>query len=208
MERIVDLLCLVILIAIAFILESKRLFAFIDTLPINVQAGSSKLFMLLGIGAFLLASLGIFLWLIRKNKKINALVVKLWSGFKGGLLSIFKLENKGLFVFYSIVIWLLYFFMSYAVIMAFPSTSKLGVHAVLGLFAIGAIAMTVPLPGGAGSYHVLVPQGLFFLYGIPKPEAVAFTFIFHGWQTAIVVVVGAVSLIVTSVLVKKKSQPD
>jgi len=208
MERIVDLLCLVILIAIAFILESKRLFAFIDTLPINVQAGGSKLFVLLGVGAFLLASLGILLLVIRKNKKINALVMKLWSGFKGGLLSVFKLENKGLFVFYSVVIWLLYFFMSYAVIMAFPSTSKLGVHAVLGLFAIGAIAMTVPLPGGAGSYHVLVPQGLFFLYGIPKTEAVAFTFIFHGWQTAIVIVVGAVSLIVTSVLVKKKSQPD
>lgn len=205
MERIVDLICLLVLIAIAFVLESKRLFAFVDTLPINLKAGGSKLLVLLIVAAMLFAGAGIVYWLIRKNKKINSIVIKLWSGFKGGLLSVFRMEHKGLFVFYSVVIWLLYFFMSYAVIMAFPATSKLGVQAVLGLFAIGAIAMTVPLPGGAGSYHVLVPQGLFFLYAIPKTEAVAFTFIFHGWQTAIVIVVGALSLIVTSILVKNNS---
>lgn len=207
MERIVDLLCLVFLIAISFILESQKLVAFIDTLPINIQAGSSKLVILLWFGAFLLIFFGVLYWLISKNKKVNSLAIKLWNGFKGGLLSVFKLESKGLFAFYSVVIWLFYFFMSYCVIMAFPATSELGFRAVLGLFAIGAIAMTVPLPGGTGSYHVLVPQGLVFLYGIPTTEAVAFTFIFHGWQTLIVIVAGALSLIVTSMLVKKNSQP-
>lgn len=207
MERIVDLLCLVILIAISFILESRKLFAFIDTLPINIQAGSSKLVIILCIGAFLLLLFGIFYWLISRNKKLNSLAVKLWNGFKGGLLSVFIMESKVLFAFYSVVIWLLYFFMSYCVIKAFPATSVLGFQAVLGLFAIGAIAMTVPLPGGTGSYHVLVPQGLVFLYAIPKTEAVAFTFIFHGWQTAIVIVAGVLSLVVTSILVKKNSQP-
>lgn len=206
MERIVDLLCLVILIALSFVLESQKLFAFIDTLPINIKAGSSKLALMLWFGAFLFILFGVFYWLITKNKKLNSLALKLWDGFKGGLLSVFKMESKGLFVFYSVVIWLLYFFMSYCVIKAFPATSELGVQAVLGLFAIGAIAMTVPLPGGTGSYHVLVPQGLVFLYGIPKTEAVAFTFIFHGWQTAIVIIAGALSLIVTSILVKKNSQ--
>jgi hypothetical protein len=62
------------------------------------------------------------------------------------------------------------------------------------------------LPGGAGSYHVLVPQGLFFLYSIPRADAVAFTFIFHGWQTGVLVIVGAISLVLTSLLVKKVSK--
>ena len=163
--------------------------------------------MLLDSALFCCSSLESFTGSSAKNKKLNSLAVKLWNGFKGGLLSVFKMESKGLFVFYSVVIWLLYFFMSYCVIKAFPATSELGVQAVLGLFAIGAIAMTVPLPGGTGSYHVLVPQGLVFLYGIPKTEAVAFTFIFHGWQTAIVIIAGVLSLIVTSILVKKNSQP-
>ena len=120
-----------------------------------------------------------------------------------GMLSVFKLERKGLFIFYSCFIWLLYFAMSYTVLKAFPATSGLGFNAVLSLFAIGAIAMAAPLPGGMGSYHVLVPQGLFFLYNIPLPDAVAFTFIFHGWQTALYIVFGALSLVITSYIVER-----
>lgn len=207
-ERIVDLLCLVILIAISFLLESQKLLAFIETLPITMSSSSSKFITLLYVGVFALTFFGVLYWLIKKNKKLNSFVVKIWKGFKGGLLSVFKLKNKGVFIVYSLGIWLLYFFMSYAVIKAFPATSELGFQAVISLFAIGAIAMAAPLPGGTGSYHVLVPQGLVFLYGIPKTDAVAFTFIFHGWQTAILIVAGAISLIITSLIVKKKSQPD
>jgi uncharacterized membrane protein YbhN (UPF0104 family) len=94
--------------------------------------------------------------------------------------------------------------MSYAVLKAFPSTSLLDYGAVLSLFAIGSIAMAAPLPGGAGSYHLLVPQGLVFLYHVPYGDAVAFTVIFHGWQTLIMILGGAVSLLITSYEVKKK----
>ncbi len=204
-ERIVDLVCLIILIAVSFIVESEKLFAFIDTLPIEAGQSSSRLSILIYIAIGLLAILGILIWLVKKNKKLNAFFVKTWYGFKDGLLSIFRLKNKGLFIGYSIVIWLLYFLMSYLVILAFPETRHLGINAVLSLFAIGSIAMAAPLPGGTGSYHVLVPQGLVFLYNIPQADAVAFTFIFHGWQTAIMIIGGAISLIITSILVKKKS---
>lgn len=207
MERIVDLFCLAVLIGISFVLESQKLFDFIDTLPISMEAGGSKLVLVLWIGGLGFLILLIFYWLIRKNEKLKRLAIKVWNGFKGGLLSVFQLEKKGLFVFYSVIIWVLYFFMSYCVIRAFPATSDLGFQAVMGLFAIGAIAMAVPLPGGTGSYHVLVPQGLVFLYGIPNTEAVAFTFIFHGWQTIIVICAGALSLLVTSIVVKKNLQP-
>jgi hypothetical protein len=157
------------------------------------------------VAVSLLALLGIFIWVVKRNKKLNAFLVKTWLGFKDGLLSIFRLKQKGLFILYSVVIWLLYFLMSYTVILAFPETRHLGLNAVLSLFAIGSIAMAAPLPGGTGSYHVLVPQGLVFLYHIPQADAVAFTFIFHGWQTAIMIVGGAISLVITSIVVKKKS---
>jgi glycosyltransferase 2 family protein len=143
---------------------------------------------------------------VKKNKKVNAFVVRTWEGFKDGFLSIFRLRNKGLFIFYSLTIWALYFLMSYTVILAFEQTKHLGLDAVLSMFAIGSIAMAVPLPGGTGSYHVLVPQGLVFLYNIPQADAVAFTFIFHGWQTAVLIAGGAISLIVTSVILKKKRE--
>lgn len=203
-ERIVDLVCLLLLISVSFFLESEKLFAFIDTLPIGDGQSSSRFSILIYIGAGLIILLLLFIWLVKKNKKLNAFLAKIWHGFKDGLLSIFRLKNKGLFIFYSIVIWFLYFLMSYTVILAFPETRHLGMSAVLSLFAIGSIAMAAPLPGGTGSYHVLVPQGLVFLYNIPQADAVAFTFIFHGWQTAIMIAGGAISLIITSILVKKK----
>jgi uncharacterized protein (TIRG00374 family) len=203
-ERIVDVLCLVILIGFCFIIESEKLFSFIQTLPIGAGQSSKLNFIIyLILGLIIFAAIAI--WIVRKNKRINAFVMKTWEGFKHGLLSVFKLERKGLFIFYSLLIWSLYFLMSYTVILAFPETKHLGVSAVLSLFAIGSIAMAAPLPGGTGSYHVLVPQGLVFLYHIPQADAVAFTFIFHAWQTAIMIVGGAVSLLITSILVKRNS---
>ena len=203
-ERIVDVVCLLILIAIAFVVESDKLFAFIETLPIGAGDNSSRLMILgiAGVGFLLLLAIGV--WMVKRNKKLNAFVVRTWHGFKDGLLSIFRLKDKGLFITYSVLIWFLYFLMSYTVILAFPETEHLGVGAVLSLFAIGSIAMAAPLPGGTGSYHVLVPQGLVFLYAIAEADAVAFTFIFHGWQTAIMIVGGAISLVATSVILKKK----
>ena len=205
-ERIVDLICLIILISVSFFVESEKLFAFIDTLPIGEGQPSSRFTILIYLGIGLLAMLGILIWVVKKNKRLNAFFVKTWQGFKGGLLSVFRLQNKGLFIFYSLVIWSLYFLMSYTVILAFPETQHLGFSAVLSLFAIGSIAMAAPLPGGTGSYHVLVPQGLVFLYNVPQADAIAFTFIFHGWQTAIMIAGGAISLIITTILVKRKAR--
>lgn len=206
-ERIVDMICLLVLIAICFFIETEKLMAFIDTLPFSASGNSKFLLLIyLGLGCAVLFLLG---WLIlKRNKKLYDVVLKFWTGFKSGLLTIFQLKNKGLFIFYSLLIWILYFVMSYTVLMAFPSTSELGLRAVLSLFAIGSIAMAAPLPGGTGAYHVLVPQGLVFLYSLPLSDAIAFTFIFHGWQTFIMIVAGAVSLLITSYRVKKKSKVD
>jgi uncharacterized protein (TIRG00374 family) len=198
-ERIIDVICLVLLIAISFFVEWKKLKVFIDSLEVPSSTG----FTLSPLAIFILAGAAVFivgLFLLRKNEKFKKIV----SGFKEGLFSIFQLKNKGLFVFYSIAIWALYFLMSYWVMKAFSETQDLGFSAVLTLFAIGSIAMAVPLPGGAGSYHTLVPMGLVALYDLPKADAIAFVFIFHGWQTLIVIVSGVISLIISYWIIRWK----
>jgi glycosyltransferase 2 family protein len=202
-ERVVDVICLLILVLLSFLVESKKLVAFVQQLPIG--QGTSNFQVILYLLLMVLVMLGIFFWLYKRNKRFRDFSRKMWEGFKSGLLSIKKLDKKRLFLGYSFLIWFLYFLMSYTVILAFPETSTLGMSAVLSLFAIGSIAMAAPLPGGTGSYHVLVPQGLVFLYGIAQTDAVAFVFIFHGWQTAMLIVCGAVSLIITSVLIKRRA---
>lgn len=198
-ERIVDVICLVALIALSFFVEWKKLKAFIDSLELPSSSGSSispwTILIPVGVAGFVL-----ILFLLRKNEKFKKVI----SGFKEGLLAVFQLKNKGLFVFYSIVIWALYFLMSYLVLKAFTETQELGVSAVLTLFAIGAIAMAVPLPGGAGSYHTLVPMGLVALYNLPQTDAIAFVFIFHGWQTLITILGGVVSLVISYWIIRWK----
>jgi hypothetical protein len=204
-ERLVDLVFLVLLILIAFIVEFDKLMSFINTLPIQSSGFATKALSLTAAGFVALGLGWLFFILARRNQKLHAFLLKLIQGFKDGFVAIFKLEHKLGFIAYSVAIWFLYFVMSYCVILAFPETSTLGMSAVLSLFAIGSIAMAVPLPGGTGSYHTMVPAGLVFLYNIPKSDAVAFTFVFHGWQTLLVIVVGAISLVITSLMLRKKT---
>lgn len=200
-ERLIDLICLLALIALSFFVEWDKLKGFIETLPFASGEKSYALWIIAGVvGVGLLIA---FIYLIRRNEKLK----KLFLGFKNGLLAVFRLRNKPLFIFYSIAIWGLYFIMSYLVVLAFPETSGLGISAVLTLFAIGAIAMAAPLPGGAGSYHTLVPLGLVTLYNLPQTDAIAFVFIFHGWQTFVMIVAGVISLIISYALMRWKKQP-
>ncbi|GAB1446093.1 MAG: flippase-like domain-containing protein [Cyclobacteriaceae bacterium] len=190
-ERMVDVLCLIILIAISFIVEWDKLMTFINALPFS--SGGGGIYKWLIIGGVLLGALALAIYFFRRNEKLKKIVV----GFKEGLLAVFRLEHGFAFVVISILIWFLYFVMSYLVIIAFPETQWLGISAVLTLFAMGAIAMAVPLPGGAGSYHTIVPLGLVVLYNLPQGEAIAFVFIFHAWQTFIMIVGGVLSLIIS-----------
>jgi glycosyltransferase 2 family protein len=201
-ERIVDLICLILLIGISFIVEWTRLKAFIDTLDFS-RSGSSSFPIWIIIAIVILLGLVVAFYLLRNNQKLRKILV----GFKDGVMAIFQLKNKTLFILYSIAIWTLYFIMSYFVVIAFPETRELGVSAVLTLFAIGSIAMAAPLPGGAGSYHTLVPLGLVMLYNLPKSDAIAFVFIFHGWQTVIMIVAGVISLIISYLIIRWKKVP-
>ncbi len=200
-ERLIDLICLVTLIGISFFVEWKRLKVFINTLELPTGSTSYRWWILGGLGLIIILILAVYF--LARNKKVR----KILLGFKEGLMAIFQMQNKSLFIFYSIAIWALYFLMSYFVILAFPQTSQLGVGAVLTLFAIGAIAMAVPLPGGAGSYHTLVPLGLVMLYNLPEPDAIAFVFIFHGWQTLLMIVGGVISLLISYWKIRWKVVP-
>jgi glycosyltransferase 2 family protein len=202
-ERMVDVVCLLLLIALSFFAEWQKLKKFIDSLNFSSGEGFSisPWMVVVVIGGVIFVAAIFFL---RKNKKL----LKIIEGFKEGLLAIFKMQNKGLFIAYSLGIWLLYFLMSYLVIKAFPETEDLGFSAVLTLFAVGSIAMAAPLPGGAGSYHTLVPLALVMLYNLPQADAVAFVFIFHGWQTILMILMGVLSLIASYLIIKWRKQKE
>lgn len=198
-ERLVDIICMLTLVLISFIVEWDKLELFMSSLDFSGGGTKPKVSPLLIIVIAGIAGLVLVFYLLRKNPRLRKLI----NGFKEGFLAIFRLRNKWLFVFYSVAIWGLYFLMSYTVMLAFGETADLGIRAVLTIFAIGAIAMAAPLPGGAGSYHLLLPMGLVSLYAMNRADAVAFVFIFHAWQTIVLALAGFVCLLISLWLIRK-----
>ncbi len=196
-ERVVDIIFLFLLIGASFIAEWDKLTTFLSSLGVSANGISISPWIPI-VAVIVIAGLLFLFFRFRNNEKLQ----KILGGFKEGLTAVFRVKNKSLFIFYSLGIWALYFLMSYSVIKAFPETSTLGFSAVLTLFALGTIAMTVPLPGGAGSYHTIVPLGLVMLYNLPKPDAIAFVFVFHAWQTLILIVAGVVSLVISYFVIR------
>jgi uncharacterized protein (TIRG00374 family) len=199
-ERLIDVVFLLGFIATSFLIEYEKLIellsGFLEKREEAQVATDAFPTMWLAIGLLLVLVLVAFV-LIKSGKlaKIMPKLNEVWGNLKKGLFSVFTLEKKGLFLVYSLTIWVLYFLMAWLCMLAFPETKKLGLDAALSIFTLGSIAMAMPLPGGTGSYHVLVPAGLTLLYGLNPDKALAFTIVFHAWQTVVIIAFGLLSMI-------------
>lgn len=199
-ERVIDVVFLLSFITASFLIEYDKLVGLLSDFLAKraaVQSTSSGISPIWFVLIFLTIGLSTLFLLIKlgKLRGITDKLKEIWLNMRKGLFSVFSLDKKGLFLFYSLFIWVLYFLMAWLVMLAFQETKVLGLEAALTVFTIGSIAMAMPLPGGAGSYHILVPAGLNLFYGLAVDKALGFTIIFHAWQTFVVIAVGLVSMI-------------
>lgn len=212
-ERLIDLILLIGFIFASFLIEFDNLIYFIESLDIIESYKSINIIypILILVCASIFSFMIVKFFMNSKNVKIisiRAKITEFIGGLKKGFLSVLNLESKGLFAFYSALIWILYYAMTMSVMYAFPETNHLTMYAAVSIFAIGGIAMAIPLPGGAGSYHTLVPLGLVLLYGLEQSKAVAFTFIYHGWQTFVIIVFGVLSLLISQYKIQKRKNAN
>lgn len=212
-ERVIDLIFLIVLIGTSFLIEVDNLLLFFNSDEVKaLQGNESSEGMPWGIiTSGILGLVGIFtiFWYLFKTRRYLMLRFisrskNVITGVRDGAKSVLKLKQRGLFIIYSLAIWICYYLMMYFVMLAFPETENLGLDAALTIFVIGGIAMAIPLPGGAGSFHILVTTGLVLLYSLAQDKAVAFTFIFHGWQTVVIIIVGAISMFISQFLRNKR----
>ncbi len=213
-ERVIDLLLLIVLIGVIFISQFTKFSQFIqDYLNHNADKNieSSPPYILYGILIFIILS-GLFFFFLYKYKQdfFTGFITKVKAflgGLKVGLLSILKLEKKWLYALYSLAIWACYFLMIYTIFKASDYTSGLGMMDALTIFVVGGIAMAIPMPGGAGSYHLLVAAAFFTLCGLPDAtKNTAFTTVFHGWHTIVLIVVGGISLFISQYKIKNANK--
>lgn len=122
--------------------------------------------------------------------------VRFISGLIVGVQSILKMENKGRFLFYTLMLWALYIPMTWLPFMMFEETSLLTIIDAITLLGISTIGFVVPVPGGVGTYHGLVMVLLPILdEGISAARALSFATINHAVQSIFYVVAGIISYV-------------
>jgi uncharacterized membrane protein YbhN (UPF0104 family) len=195
-ERAVDVICLMLVFIGALFFQGgvigdqlSREFSgmFRD------QAGkmdTGKL-VLLGSGALALVIAGYFL--LKRFGHIDAVakIKNIFNGILHGLNSIRLIEHKGLFIFHSIFIWVLYLASTTIGIYALRETAHLGIGGGLTTLAVGSVGMILT-PGGIGAYPLLVAK-LMGWYGIDeKTIGNALGWLLWSVQTLIILIGGLI----------------
>ena len=143
------------------------------------------------------------LWLGLKKTKLYAKIKQMVRGFIDGLLSLKTMHRKGLFLFYTIGIWIGYFLEFYLAFFCFPFTAELSVVQALVIFAAISLAIIIPTPNGAGPWHFVVIS-MMTLYGVSQTDASSFALIVHAFQTLGVMCLGAYGWVALQVRTKKR----
>lgn len=117
-------------------------------------------------------------------------------GLRDGVMSLRNVRNIPLFLFHSIAIWVAYFLHYYLTFFCFEATSGLDMTCALVTFIVGSIAVLVPTPNGAGSWHFAV-KTMLILYGVAETPALYFVLVVHSVQTLLVALLGIYGWIMT-----------
>ncbi len=193
-ERIVDLFITLLIAISIFFIQFDIIYDFAASLFADTSSSNAILYGIIT----LVGILALYLIYRFRHWFYNLPIIKKFKDFIEGMLdgvrTIFKLEQKGLFIFYSIFIWVMYFFMPYFVLFALDGTSHLGASASLTVLLFGTAAMIVPVPGGVGTFEVMVPAGL-ALYGIGSLVGSSYALITHAIQFIVIIGVGVISII-------------
>jgi uncharacterized protein (TIRG00374 family) len=190
-ERLIDML-LVLLFVCVMLLTQLDVFLSLFAQTGTNEASFSKLLTspktYLIVVAVVVACVA--LWMPLRKTKLYAKVKQAISGFVDGLLSLKTMHRKGLFLLYTIGIWVGYFLEFYIAFFCFPFTADLTVVQALVIFAAISLAIIIPTPNGAGPWHFVVIS-MMTLYGVSHTDASSFALIVHTFQTLGVIMLGA-----------------
>jgi glycosyltransferase 2 family protein len=191
-ERAFDMVTLMVIALMAFGLQAQFVSNYLATKmgAMSDKFESSKMILLvLGIGAVLSIPVAVILYRRYKETKVGKFVTELMRG----VLSIIHMKKRWEFLGYTALIWAMYLLQLYIGFKCLPETAGLSMVVGLVVLVYGSLGMIVT-PGGIGLYTLLVAQML-VAYGVNEVPAQAFGWIAWVAQTAVIIVLGLVSLI-------------
>ena len=116
-----------------------------------------------------------------------------YNGMKRDILTVWKMDRKGLFVLYTFLTWLGYYLYFYLCFYAFGFTEHLGPVAGLIVFTMSTLGVAAPTQGGIGAWHFMVITSL-LVYGVSWEEGSAFAGAVFTIQSAWLILIGIFSI--------------
>lgn len=214
-ERIVDMLCLLIVFLLVFIMEFSQL----ESLWVKyiwIPAGEkfngllqNKMLLIILIAGFVLAVAAF--WVLRKKikSKVTGKFSSFLKGIKDGILAVRRVPQPGWFIFHSLFIWAGYLFSLYFCFYCFPVTSGQSINTALILLLFGTFGV-IFTPGGIGLYQVIVTGVLLYLmtngqHTTVTEDAIApFAWLSWGAQVATVLLFTGIAALIRPVLNREK----
>ena len=200
LERVLDIIMLLIFLLIALSTQFSVISDFFTNNP-QVSENLSNVFAS-AYTLYVIIALSVLIWLLRKKFKNTVVFKKIdntLTNFMDGFRTIKKLDNKWPFILHTVFIWIMYYLMTYICFFSFGFTSNLPAIAGLTVFVMGSFGMVAPVQGGFGAWHFMVIGTLLvYLPGVANIESMSksFALVVHGAQTAMIIIVGALSVIV------------
>lgn len=190
-ERMVDSVLMLLFTGLAFLLQLPMFVSFLQKTGLNIGdvlnrfTATGYLVTFICLLAAVVAG-GLLMHRYAVFKKGKNLLHEVWEG----VLSLRRVSNIYLYLFYSILIWVGYFLHFYIAFFSFDFTSHIMPAEAFLIFCVGTFAVLVPTPNGAGPWHFAV-KTMLVLYGIAESSAILFALVVHTIQTMLVVLLGA-----------------
>lgn len=215
LDRVWDLVSMIATLLLVMLLGGGRFGEFVSGW---VRDSFDASFLL--ITALLLVAGGAFVAavaLLRKHDSaLGRLCAKIYGMLRGmlqGFGSCIRMKGKWLFVFYTVIVWSMYWLQSVCTINALQGVfSDLGLVDALCLTLIGSLASVLPAPGSFGTFHAIIQFALSSVYfqGILAMDKVAadsygmtYAIMAHETQAIVFILLGVFSLILLSISKKK-----
>ncbi len=198
MERVYDVLILIIGLVVIALMESRRLghlFSEIWTYLMDIIS-TNQTTMILGVVALLvLMVLGVVV--SRKLNlfdKVKSFVTDLLTSVKDSIL----MKNFPKFLLYTVIIWVLLAIMNLLYMKAIPQTDGLTFYFAVVVLFVGAIGWALPTPNGIGSTHFIILQ-LFIVFNLDESAAVTFAVLSNGMIHIFSIIFGLIAVAIRMV---------
>lgn len=196
-ERVFDVVMMCLLALITVFLQMERFGSFISNEVITPTIGRLSSISIATIVVIVLILIGVVVFFFFLRKKENIIISKVTSFCRGildGVKSVYRLEKRGQFIIYTVLLWICYWLMTWFVCFSIPQTAHLGAADGLFLLVVGSIGMAVPVQGGIGAFHYIVALAL-TIYGLNfNTDGLLYATISHESQLIVEIVLGLLSL--------------